>query len=66
MNPYELRYSIFRDASDTLHRHWQARMDHAATTAQDAVYSIPSIDPPTFDEIKAYADKMLEFVNTKG
>lgn len=66
MNAYEIRHSILTQASDTLHQHWCDKTEHERITADREGRAPKLIPPPTFDEIKDYADKMLVFVQTKG
>lgn len=66
MNAYEIRHAILSQASETLHNHWHSKMDIERITAQHEDRPPTLIPPPSFDEIKEYADKMLGFVQTKG
>lgn len=65
MNAYEMRYAMFQQASDVLHRHWQAAVDHECQKAHFEKRSPLSVQAPEFEEIKEYAKKMADFVSEK-
>lgn len=65
MNAYEIRHSIFQQASDTLHSQWHAKNEAERIAAHFDNRAPTFIPPPSLEEIKKYASDVVEFVSTK-
>ena len=65
MNAYEIRHSLFSQASDTLHTHWERSWEQECLAADREGRAPKLIDTPTLEEITTYADKVYQFVQKK-
>jgi hypothetical protein len=70
MNGYEIRHAILNEAREMLFEQWRMAMDVENATARfeggpHAPRPPKLLPPPTVAEIKALAESMYEFVQTK-
>lgn len=65
MNAYEIRHTLFEQASHTLHNHWQNKWEQEMIAADRGERAPKIIDPPTLTEITDYAKRVYEFVQQK-
>ena len=65
MNAYEIRHTIFQEASGVLHEHWNNKWEQECLVADRESRAPKLIDTPTMEEITTYADKVYQFVQKK-
>lgn len=65
MNPYELRYSLLRDAKDMLNHRWRQDFEYEMRLAEVEQRKPESIPHYTSEDIKQLATELYEFVQDK-
>ena len=66
MNPYELRYSLLRDAKDILTNRWHQDFDYEMRLSEAEQRKPNSIPHFTAEEIKGLATELYEFVQNNS
>ena len=66
MNPYELRYSLLRDAKDMLTQRWHQDFEYEMRLAEAEDRKPKSIPHFTSEDIKQLATELYEFVQNNS
>ena len=66
MNPYELRYSLLRDAKDMLTQRWHQDFEYEMRLAEAEDRKPESIPHFTSEDIKQLATELYEFVQNNS
>ena len=66
MNPYELRYSLLRDAKDMLTNRWHQDFEYEMRVAEAEGRTPEPIPHFTTEDIKRLAIELYEFVEFKS
>lgn len=66
MNPYELRYSLLRDAKDMLTNQWIQDFEYEMRLAEAEGRKPNSVPHFTAEDIKNLATELYEFVQDKS
>lgn len=66
MNPYELRYSLLRDAKDMLTQRWHQDFEYEMRLAEAEQRKPESVPHFTAEDIKNLATELYEFVQNNS
>ncbi len=66
MNPYELRYSLLRDAKDMLTNRWHQDFEYEMRLSEAEQRKPNSIPHFTAEDIKSLATELYEFVQNNS